>query len=115
MSILIPGMEMPTSCSVCPMCGLYSEHKGDVHRCDITFYPVEYEEGLEKRHKDCPLIPVPERGQILQVLKIERECVRRYCDRDCGTCDLSLKRDEILNVYDTLIALFADSAEEEEG
>lgn len=69
MSVLI-NMEMPKSCSVCPMCGLYSEHKGDVHRCDITFYPVEYEDGLEKRHKDCPLVPVPPHGDLIDRDKI---------------------------------------------
>ena len=64
MSVYI-DMEMPKSCSVCPMCGLYSEHKGDVHRCDITFYPVEYEDGLDGRHKDCPLVPVPPHGALM--------------------------------------------------
>lgn len=60
-------------------------------------------------------IPTVEHGEILRVLKTERECVSRNCDRDCGKCDLSLEQNEILSVYDTLIAMFsaeADSREE---
>ena len=63
--VYIKGMEMPTSCSVCELCGLYAEHKGDVHRCDITMYVVDYEVGLEKRRDNCPLIPIPEHGRLI--------------------------------------------------
>ena len=59
-------------------------------------------------------VPVQEHGWLLKVLKTERECVSRDCNRDCGKCDLSLEQDEVLLAYDTLIALFADQAEEGE-
>ena len=52
--------------------------------------------------------------QILKVLKIERECIRRQtsisnlfpkaeCNRNCADCDLCLPDDEILEVLDFLI------------
>lgn len=52
-------------------------------------------------------------GQILRVLKTERECVSRDCDRNCGACDLSLDRAEILSAYDTLIALLEGPGDKE--
>ena len=89
--VYIIGMEMPTSCSVCELCGLYAEHKGDVHRCDITMYVVDYEVGLEKRRDDCPLVPVPDHGRLIDAdaLKLTfcKECTL-YPSRCLGSeCD----------------------------
>lgn len=38
-------------------------------------------------------------------LQIEKECVSRDCDRNCGICDLVQDRDWLLSVYDDAIAL----------
>jgi len=58
-------------------------------------------------------IPVPDHGLLLRVLKTERECVSRDCDRNCGKCDLSLERGEILNVYDAIIDMISSPADKE--
>lgn len=70
MSVLIRGMEMPTSCSVCELCGCYNESKGEVYRCDITMHPVKF---FERRLDNCPLIPVPEHGDLIDRDKLERD------------------------------------------
>ena len=57
MSILIKGMEMPTSCSECAFCVYYGNGE---HRCDLTENVIEYDSGLAKRREDCPLIELPE-------------------------------------------------------
>ena len=57
-------------------------------------------------------IPVPDHGRLLKVLKTERECVSRDCNRDCAHCDLSLERSEILRAYNALIAML-DPADKE--
>ena len=45
--------------------------------------------------------------RILELLKIERECVRRNsdceCDRNCVKCDLVQTDGELLEMYDILI------------
>lgn len=43
--------------------------------------------------------------RIYDLLRIERECVSRNCDRNCLSCELVQERDELLRMYDILIAL----------
>lgn len=65
-------------------------------------------------HHDAFSIELVHTEQILRVLKTERECVSRDCDRNCGACDLSLDRAEILSSYDALIGMLAANEEDEE-
>lgn len=104
MSILIKGMEMPTSCAKCKLFGEYG--------CPFIG-AVGYALTRGERNSDCPLIPVPDHGQLLKVLNTERECVSRDCDRNCGHCDLSMERDEILDAYDLLISMLSVPADKE--
>lgn len=43
----------------------------------------------------------------LELLKIERECIKRNidkkCDRNCGYCDLVQKDEDLLELYDELV------------
>lgn len=43
--------------------------------------------------------------RILQLLKIERECVKRNgeCDRDCANCDLVQIDSDLIEMYDNAI------------
>lgn len=41
--------------------------------------------------------------KLIETLQIERECVSRDCNRDCGNCDLVQDRDFLLTVYDETI------------
>ena len=43
--------------------------------------------------------------EVLNGLRIERECVSRDCDRDCAKCDIVQERDWLLKVYDSAITL----------
>lgn len=43
--------------------------------------------------------------EILNGLRIERECVSRDCNRDCANCDIVQERDWLLKVYDNAITL----------
>ena len=68
-----------------------------------------------KSHLTVPIVykavPVPDHGRLLKVLKTERECVWRNCDRNCEKCDLSLEQSEILAAYDALISVFSAPAD----
>ena len=72
MSILIPGVEMPTSCSRCPMlegdrldglCHAASRWLDDDEYWTWYVYP----EGDMDDSKpcNCPLVPVPEHGRLI--------------------------------------------------
>lgn len=64
--IYIPGMEMPTSCSDCPMC--YDMMECTVATPRIGFGKKEMEaepfDFCAERHPRCPLVPVPEHGDL---------------------------------------------------
>lgn len=107
--IYIKGMEMPTT-------GLYLVSVDNSCGEDETVMTVKRMLG----NRDvCQiigaynLVPVPEHGRLLKVLKTERECVSRDCDRDCEHCDLSLEREEIVGVYDALIVMLIPADKEE--
>lgn len=57
MSVLIKGMEMPKSCGYCPL--KYCTMEGDecMFNARFTVY--------QKRPDDCPLIPVPDHGELI--------------------------------------------------
>ena len=58
MSILIKGMEMPTSCEDCPMCHSNAEY--DYAYCCVS----SAETSGNKIPSDCPLVPIPPHGRL---------------------------------------------------
>ena len=77
MSVLIPGMEMPKSCFYCPF-------REKINPDDYVCLALnrEFEETFSliagKRHKDCPLVPVPDHGRLIDADKL--------CGKDCYGC-----------------------------
>ena len=58
MSILIKGMEMPENCASCDIaCGFYLDLGVDGLLSKIC--------RTESRRPDCPLVPVPEHGRLI--------------------------------------------------
>ena len=46
--------------------------------------------------------------EVLNGLRIERECVSRDCDRDCANCDIVQEQDWLLLVYDNAIRMLEE-------
>lgn len=68
MSVLIKGMEMPKNCLLCPLSVL----SGERLFCEIT-----KEEVLRsKRMSDCPLVPVPPHGRLIDADALLQGCER---------------------------------------
>lgn len=49
-----------------------------------------------------------DRETIIRGMEIERECVSRDCDRDCGACDIVQDKEWLLSVYDGAISLLKE-------
>lgn len=68
MGVYIKGMEMPTSCQKCPFLDyeegfcFASGAKGKSGWYEFTLHPGEIK---DRRHDDCPLIPVPPHGRLI--------------------------------------------------
>lgn len=41
--------------------------------------------------------------RAMKLLRIERECVSRDCDRKCAECDLVQDRDELIDMYNWVL------------
>ena len=62
MSILIKGMEMPTSCSDCLY--EYETLKGET-KCAICNGSIPNDESFSKRIPSCPIVEVPPHGRLI--------------------------------------------------
>ena len=69
MSILINGMEMPASCWVCSFCRHFDEPNQGFF-CLILEEKVDYESSSLYTKDNCPLIPVPNHGRLIDADKI---------------------------------------------
>ena len=97
MSILIKGMEMPTSCRACHL----KMNCDDCEGWKCVCLPLRKEIGYfnellaDKRRDDCPLIPVPDHGRLIDKDVMCKEC-RRVAEEydgiypDCTYCPAHL-------------------------
>ena len=86
MSVYIKGMEMPKRCYTCPC-------------ADLEFYDCNLMPGTRieqhKRLDDCPLVPVPDHGRLVDKDVVCAEC-RRVAEEydgiypDCTYCPIHL-------------------------
>ena len=78
MSILIRGMEMPTSCEKCP-CKTADAFGG--LGCQATGY-IPLRKVNQNRPDWCPLIPVPPHGDLIDRDALSKS-LNALCDRVC--------------------------------
>lgn len=52
------------------------------------------------------------KDEVIKYLKIERECISRDCDRNCGECDLVQEQETLLETYNSAIALLENQLQE---
>lgn len=65
MGIYIKGMEMPMNCCRCPC--------ADLEYYDCNLMPgtgISSDRKSGKRHEDCPLVPVPPHGRLVDLDRI---------------------------------------------
>ena len=97
MGVYIKGMEMPKSCDNCPL--------GDSLCCcllpGVPSLWAEYANAVkEKRlHSDCPLVPVPEHGRLIDA----DEFLKRAIGTKCFRGDYALMLEELVGESVTII------------
>jgi len=55
-----------------------------------------------------------DKNEIIRILKIERECISRDCDRNCGQCDLVQEQETLFDAYDSAISLLSINPEDKD-
>lgn len=68
MSIIVRGMEMPTSCTECPCCRHDNWNGETAHQCNVLFitFGAEDENWIyNTRPNWCPLIEIPPHGDLV--------------------------------------------------
>ena len=64
MSVLIHGLPMPISCELCPFCAHYED---DNIKCIVSQTLRNWSLDLVlQRHRDCPLIEVPDSPEVIE-------------------------------------------------
>ena len=97
MSILIKGMEMPTSCSRCPMlegdrldglCHAASKWLDDDEHW--TWYAYPEGDIDDCKPCNCPLVPVPKHGRLIDADALQKD-IQKHADLfvNCGNLDLA--------------------------
>lgn len=77
MSVLVKGMEMPNSCRECKL-------RDDMACCLPLDTPYEDRwvgKNEDKREPDCPLIEIPEHGDLVDVDDLE-EWIENWFEKD---------------------------------
>lgn len=76
MSVLIRGMEMPTSCCACP---LFKSNMSKQLFCKAfgAFDKSYYDKLPIERMKNCPLVPVPPHGRLVDADRLLSEQMKQ--------------------------------------
>lgn len=99
MSILIKDMSMPKNCLSCPL-------QGGTADCRLT--QKTYNWGLTERPSDCPLVPVPPHGRLIDADELHsalRKRAKEFSNSEYGEgvkCGLADAR-EYIKIAPTII------------
>lgn len=93
MSLLIKGMEMPTRCGECLLAKL--SPTGESLICNYMLSRVPWDE----RPFDCPLVPVPSHGRLIDA----DEFLKRAIGTKCFRGDYALMLENLVGESTTII------------
>ena len=98
MSILIKGMEIPMNCRQCNLYLQSMDSERNVYEnCAVT--AKSYNWGLTTLPSDCPLVPVPPHGRLIDA----DEFLKRAIGTKCFHGDYALMLDELVGESTTII------------
>ena len=115
MSIMIKGMRMPTSCYDCN-CFIRDSDGSDY--CCLLMLDIE---DNDKRDDDCPLVPVPPNGRLIDSTIIERAMTKacNECRESCiefdgfyADCENCIFCDVVKALHDAPTIITAEESED---
>lgn len=96
--ILIRGMEMPTGCASCHFANFRID--SPVHYCKWLMRPFVR---MTERLKDCPLVELPEHGDLIDKEKLYdlvkqrgRNWAGEWCDSECHITGNDIKNSPVI-------------------
>lgn len=117
MGVYVKGMKIPKCCAGCDAEEYYENSYGDECGFFCPFGDKAYTSETRelKRLDDCPLVPVPPHGRLIDA-DVVIDLVMQYCPDDDGVCskagaDLRELLDEIENLPTVIPATEAREAE----
>ena len=81
MSILIKNMEMPTTCRDCRLSTF--TNFDSMPFCNITMDDICFNDWETKRCDNCPLVPVPQHGKLIDADAFIEKC-EEMADKEDG-------------------------------
>jgi hypothetical protein len=79
MGVYIKGMKMPTKCTGCPFVRDIGDYTFVGCKLNVGF---AINRAFPYRHGYCPLVPVPEHGDLIDRQKLNKK--RKYCFQTQG-------------------------------
>lgn len=105
MSVLIKGMKMPKNCYECLVRN--QGFSGDGMKCGKTGSVLSWRDGHRKRMDNCPLVPIPPHGRMIdadkQDAQIETLIERHLHGYTKSTWDFVCELRDILKRNSTII------------
>ena len=97
MGVYINGMEMPKTCDDCKAFVCYRQWAGDSGDCFCGITKSDAKDGV--RNADCPLVPVPPHGRLIDA----DEFLHRAIGTKCFRGDYALMLEELAGESTTII------------
>lgn len=115
MSVLINGMDMPTSCYACNFAYQDQDSEHNVYwTCAVDHKAA----GMYERREDCPIIEIPPHGRLIDADAL-KDVQQADADFFKGSSDYGEKcrRDEALNSVANIVnaPTIIDAEEEQHG
>lgn len=82
MSILIPGMEMPTTCAKCPLGHINAKRYAIECYAEYPTKLFDYDLARHSTNPFCPLVPVPPHGRLIDADALRAEVKKHATPSD---------------------------------
>lgn len=103
--VLIKNMEMPDRCFACPLCDVIDSEVNCVisHGSYIEYREIAEQIAINGRPSDCPLVPVPSHGRLIDADALIKELTLDDEDDNSGASLLMAIFLEVLKAAPTII------------